>query len=106
MNEMKQFCYKYVTTPIAKALDYINLPKRYIINKRRKKLAEINKNDYIQTTSKLLFEQDLQEHMAKGELLNPLFLPILIAKHVDKAVQMFEEKKANGDFDELNILIS
>lgn len=102
---MKQFFYKYVTTPIAQAIDFINIPKQIRLKERRKALAFSNKMEYIETTSKLLFEQDIQEHMAKGLMPNPLLIPILISKHIDKAYAMFEEKKKNGDFDELNILL-
>lgn len=105
MNEMKQSFYKYVTTPIAKILDFVNIPKRIEIEKRQRKIALDNKCQYIEITSKLLLEQDIQEHMAKGEAPHPLFLPLLIAKKIEEAEQMFYEKKKNGDFDELNILL-
>lgn len=105
MNKTKQRFYDYVTRPIAKALDFINIPKRIELRKRQKSLALDNKCQYIAMTSKLLMEQDLQEHANKGEVPHPLMLPILIAKHIDTAYQMFEEKKRNGDFDELNIMI-
>ena len=102
---MKQFLFRYVTTPIAKALDFINVPKTMKLKKRRKAIAEENKRQYIETTSKVLFDQEIQEHMAQGEIPNPLFLPLIIDRHITQAIKMFEEKKKAGDFDELNIMI-
>lgn len=105
MNEMKQKFYRYVTTPIAKVLDFVNIPKRMEIQKRQRKIAFDNKCQYIGITSKALIEQDLQEHASRGELPHPLLLPLLIAHHIDTAYKMFDEKKKNGDFDELNIML-
>ena len=106
MNKVKQVFFKYVTNPIATGLDYINIPKRIKLNRLHKKLAQANKNDYIQTTANLLMEKEIQEHMIKGEMPNPLLIPIILARHLETAYRMFEEKKANGDFDELNIMIN
>lgn len=104
-ENFKQNFYKYVTTPIAQFLDFLNVPKRRKLGKIRKKIAFENKYEYIRTTSELLLEQDLQSHLDKGEFPHPLLIPILITKHIDKATQMFYEKKKNGDFDELNIML-
>lgn len=104
-NELQQTFFKYVTTPLAKAIDFVNIPKRIKLKKRRERIALENKHNYIEMTSKLLFEQDIQEHLAKGEMPHPLMLPLIISRHIDQAYEMFYEKKANGDFDELNILI-
>ena len=30
---------------------------------------------------------------------------ILVAKHIEMAEKMFDEKKKNGDFDELNLML-
>lgn len=105
-NRLQQTFYKYITTPLAKALDFINVPKRIKLRRKQRKLAMDNMCSYIEVTSKLLLEQDIQEHLAKGEAPNPVFLPILIAQKISEAEDMFREKKANGDFDELNILIN
>lgn len=105
MNNKKQLFYKYVTTPIAKVLDFVNVPKQIELRKRRNKIAEMNKCEYIQTTSKVLFETELQEHLNIGEIPHPLALPIIIERNIQKATEMFYEKKKNGDFDELNLLI-
>lgn len=103
--ETKQKFYKYVTTPIARTLDAINIPKQIKLAKKRRKLAHDNKCAYIEQTSRILLETDIQEHLNKGEIPNPLAIPILIDKHTQRAIEMFYEKKQNGDFDELNLLI-
>ena len=104
-KETKQLLFKYVTTPIARVLDMINIPKQLKLHKKRRKIAEDNKRAYIEMTSKMLFETDLQEHLNKGEIPNPLAIPILIDKHTQRAIEMFYEKKQNGDFDELNCML-
>ena len=105
MNEKKQWLYKYVTTPIAKVLDFVNVPKQIELKERRKKIAEMNKCEYIRTTGQVLFETELQEHLNAGEIPHPLALPIIIERNIQKARMMFEEKKRNGDFDELNLML-
>ena len=105
MNNAQQFFYKYITTPIARFIDFLNLKKSFKIYKRRQKLAKDNEFAYIEVTSKVLFEQELQEHAAIGEVPNPLFIPLIIQKNIEKATRMFREKKANGDFDELNLML-
>ena len=105
MSNLKQNFYKYVTNPIAKVLDFCNIPKRIELNRRRKAIANKNMMDYIETTSKVLFETELQEQLNEGKLPNPIMLPLIIAEHVEKAHKMFYEKKKNRDFDELNIML-
>lgn len=101
----KETIYKYVTQPIAIFLDFINIPKRIQLEKRKNAIRLSNKADYIEELSKILLEEDLQKHAEIGVFPHPLLLPILINKHIDKATQMFYEKKRNGYFDDLNILI-
>lgn len=102
----KETFYKYFTRPLARFLDNINIPKKNKLKRLRAKIAMDNKVAYIEMTSKLLFEQDILEHEAQGMSPNPMLIPLLIAKHVCKAEEMFLEKKKNGDFDDLNILIN
>lgn len=104
-KETKQLLFKYVTTPIARALDLINIPKTIKLYRKRKQIANDNKRAYIEQTSKILLETDLQEHFNQGMIPNPLAIPLLIDKHMQRAIQMFYEKKQNGDFDELNCMI-
>lgn len=104
-NKTKQLFYKYITTPIARTLDFINIPKRIEIKKRQKAIAERNKMEYIEQTTKILLDTDIQEHLNKGEVPHPLMLPILIAKKIDIAYEIFYEKKRKGYFDELNCMI-
>lgn len=102
---MKQFLFKYVTTPIAKIIDFFNFSKREQIYGRRTLLALSNKREYIETTSKLLFEQDIQKYIIENKTIDPQILSIIAQINISKACQMFEEKKKNGDFDELNLMI-
>lgn len=104
-KETKQLLFKYVTTPIARVLDMINIPKQLKLYRKRRKIAEDNKRAYIEMTSKVLLETDIQEHLNKGEIPNPFAIPILIDKHTQRAIEMFYEKKQNGDFDELNCML-
>lgn len=102
---MKQIFYTVVTNPIAKILDFVNIPKQIELKKRRKEIAWKNKKDYIETTVNVLMETDIQEMINKGLPPHPLILPLIIMKNIDKAEGMFVEKKKNGDFDELNIMV-
>ena len=105
MNNLQQTFFKYITNPIAKTLDFLNLPKQIKLKKRREAIATKNRMDYIETTSRMLFETELQEMANQDMLPNPLLLPVIIARHVITAKEMFDEKKKNGYFDELNIMI-
>lgn len=102
---MKQIFYTVVTNPIAKVLDFVNIPKRIELKKRRKEIAWKNKKDYIETTVNVLMEKDIQEMINKGLPPHTLILPLMIMHNIDKAEGMFAEKKKNGDFDELNIML-
>lgn len=104
-NTTKQWLYRYVTTPIATILDIINVPKQIKLYNRRKKIAEDNKREYINQTAQILMETDIQEHLNQGMVPNPFAIPHLIDKHTQRAIEMFYEKKRNGDFDELNLMI-
>lgn len=104
-NTTKQWFFKHVTTPIARILDFVNVPKQIKLRKIRAKLAEDNKRAYIEQTMRVLMETDIQEHLNMGQVPNPLAIPILIAEHTQRATEMFYEKKQNGDFDELNLMI-
>lgn len=105
MSNLKQNFYKYVTNPIAKVLDFVNIPKQLELRKRRKEIAWQNKKDYIGTTVKVLMDEDVQDMMNKGLPPHPLILPLMIIHNIEKAEGMFAEKKKNGDFDELNIML-
>ena len=102
----KQFFYKYITNPIAKFIDFWNIPKSMKIRKKRKKIADMNKNEYIQIVSNILLETELQEKYNQGLIPNPAFIPYMLEKHILRATEMFYEKKLRGDFDDLNILIN
>ena len=102
---MKQIFYTVVTNPIAKILDFVNIPKQLELRKRRKEIAWKNKKDYIETTVNVLMEKEVQDMINKGIPPHPLILPLMIMHNIDKAEGMFAEKKKNGDFDELNIMV-
>lgn len=102
---MKQIFYTVVTNPIAKILDFVNIPKQIELRKRRKGIAWKNKKDYIETTVNVLMEKEVQDMINKGIPPHPLILPLMIMHNIDKAEGMFAEKKKNGDFDELNIMV-
>lgn len=102
---MKQIFYTVVTNPIAKVLDFVNIPKQLELRKRRKEIAWKNKKDYIETTVNVLMEKEVQDMISKGIPPHPLILPLMIMHNIDKAEGMFAEKKKNGDFDELNIMV-
>jgi len=102
---MKQIFYTVITNPIAKVLDFVNIPKQLELRKRRKAIAWKNKKDYIETTVNVLMEKEVQDMINKGIPPHPLILPLMIMHNIDKAEGMFAEKKKNGDFDELNIMV-
>lgn len=102
---MKQIFYTVVTNPIAKVLDFVNIPKQLELKKRRKEIAWKNKKDYIETTVNVLMEKEVQDMINKGIPPHPLILPLMIMHNIDKAEGMFAEKKKNGDFDELNMMV-
>lgn len=105
MNNLKQIFFRFITNPLAKGIDFFNIPKRIELSKKRKFLAWRNKKDYIETVTRVLIDEQLQRQLNSGGIINPILIPILVAIEMDKARQMFEEKKKNGDFDELNIML-
>lgn len=105
-SEKLQWVYKNITQPIAKFIDFVNIPKRRKIAKMRRKIAHDNMIAYIEQTSNALLDADLQEHLNKGMIPNPLAIPLIVEKHILKAYEMFYKKKKNGDFDELNLMIN
>ena len=105
MNILKQIFYRVVTQPIARILDFINIPKRQELKQRRDYIAEMNKNEYIQITSNIMFEAELQEKLNQGYIISPLVIPLVMEKHLYRAKRMFYEKKRKGYFDDLNLMI-
>ena len=105
MNKLTQQFYKYITTPIARCLDFINIPKRIKLERRRSKLALKNMNDFIDETTKILLEEELQSKLNEGKIPRPEAISYIIGRNLCKAICIYEEKKANGYFDELNIMI-
>lgn len=102
---LKQLFFKYITNPIAKFLDFFNIKKRCLLEQKRNLIALHNRNDYIETTSKVLLETRIIKDISEGRRVDPIEVPEIIAECVQKAIQMFNEKKRIGDFDELNIML-
>lgn len=104
-TKLKQLFFIYVTTPIAKILEFINVDKYNKIKERRKILSEMNKMDYIIQISKILFDADIQKYINENKVILPHIFNYLLDKNIDKAYEMFYQKKQRGYFDELNLLI-
>lgn len=96
-SKIKQllFCF---TRPIADFLEGLNPEKVYRIYKRRKTLADMNKRDYIEEVAKILYD----EVDALGGTSNPTLQKMLC---IDEARDIFYERKENGGFDDLNIMV-
>lgn len=102
MRFEKFYC---VTRVLARIFDFLNFKKQIELRKRRRKIAIMNRNDFIETTAKMLLETELAGKASEGMIPNPLLIPVIIGRNVERAVEMFEEKKRNGYFDELNVMI-
>ena len=105
MRLIKQLFFRFITQPIAKILDLVNIPKYKELKARRKRIAEMNKNEYIRITSGIMFETELIDNLNQGVMITPSVIPLLIEKNILRATEMFYEKKQLGYFDELNLMI-
>ena len=102
---MKQFLFKYVTQPIAKVLDLFNFKKQRELRERKNFLKQKNYESFMDETVKCLLDKEVQDFQNMG-IVPPLFLfPLMIAKCVSQADKMFEEKKANGFIDDMNLIV-
>ena len=89
------FCF---TRPIAELIDGFNINKLRRIAKRRQKIAHMQQVDFIIEVAQLLYD----------EVLNygtPLDIDLCKVLCVEEARNIFYEKKMNGGFDNLNIMI-
>lgn len=89
------FCF---TRPIAEFIDGFNINKLSRIAKRRQKIADMQQADFIMEVAQLLYD----EVLTHGTPPNIDFCKVLC---VDEAKYIFYEKKINGGFDDLNIMI-
>lgn len=89
------FCF---TRPIAEFIDGFNISKLKKIYWRRKAISEMQKVDFINAVSELLYD----EVLTHGTPPNIELCKMLCA---DAARDIFYEKKMNGGFDDLNIMV-
>ena len=102
---MKQFLFKYVTQPIAKVLDLLNFEKQRKLRERKEFLKQKNYESFMDETVKCLLDKEVQYFNNVG-IVPPSFLfPFMIAKCVREADKIFEEKKANGFIDDMNLIV-
>lgn len=88
----------YFTRPIAEFIDGFNISKLKKIYWRRKAISEMQKVDFINAVSELLYD----EVLTHGTPPNIELCKMLCA---DEARDIFYEKKMNGGFDDLNIMV-
>lgn len=89
------FCF---TRPIAEFIDGFNINKLRRIAKRRQKIAHMQQADFIIEVARLLYDEVLTHG-------TPPNIDLCKALCVDEARDIFYEKKMNGGFDDLNIMI-
>ena len=92
-----QLLYK-LTRPFAKFLDGFNLKKSRQIYWRRKAICEMQKSDFINAVAEMIYD----EVLTNG---TPPDIPLCKILCEDAARDIFLEKKINGGFDDLNIMI-
>ena len=86
------------TRPLADFLLAFTPQKTYRIFSRRKLIARLNKRDYIEEVSKILFDEVLTHGNVEDLTLCKMIC-------IEEAREIFYERKANGGFDDLNIMI-
>ena len=102
---MKQFLFKYVTQPIAKVLDLLNFKKQRELRERKNFLKQKNYESFMDETVKCLLDKEVQDFQNMGIVPPPFIIPLMIAKCVSQADKIFEEKKANGFIDDMNLIV-
>lgn len=102
---MKQLLFKYVTQPIAKVLDLLNFKKQRELRERKNFLKQKNYESFMDETVKCLLDKEVQDFLNAGIIPPQSLFPLMIAKCVSEADKIFEEKKANGFIDEMNLIV-
>lgn len=102
---MKQLLFKYVTQPIAKVLDLLNFKKQRELRERKNFLKQKNYESFMDETVKCLLDKEVQDFKNMGIVPPPFLFPLMIAKCVCQADKIFEEKKANGFIDDMNLIV-
>lgn len=88
----------YFTRPIAKMVDAVNYDKQEAIRIKREEISKLQKTDFIIEVANILYA----EVLTHGEPQNKELCRMLC---VDEARDIFYQKKYNGGFDDLNIII-
>lgn len=95
-SKFKQFLFNF-TRPVAQFLDSFDLDKQLLIHNKRKAIASMNKKDYIEEVAQILYD----EVSTYGKVKDVLLCKMLC---IDEAREIFNERKQNGGFDDLNIM--
>lgn len=102
---MKQLFFRFVTQPIARVLDLLNFKKQKELRERKKFLRQKNYESFMDETVKCLLDKEVQDFQNMGIVPPPFLFPLIIAKCVSQADKIFEEKKANGFIDDMNLIV-
>lgn len=102
---MKQLFFRFVTQPIARVLDLLNFKKQKELRERKKFLRQKNYESFMGETVKCLLDKEVQDFQNMGIVPPPFLFPLMIAKCVSEADKIFEEKKANGFIDDMNLIV-
>lgn len=102
---MKQLFFRFVTQPIARVLDLLNFKKQKELRERKKFLRQKNYESFMDETVKCLLDKEVQDFKNMGIVPPPFIIPLMIAKCVSQADKIFEEKKANGFIDDMNLIV-
>lgn len=95
-SKIKQLLF-YLTRPLADFIYTFNPVRDLKIAHRRYTIAQMNKHDFIDEVSRLLYD----EVQTRGHIEDTSLCQMLCK--VD-AVDIFYERKMNGGFDDLNIM--
>ncbi len=96
-SKFKQFWFNF-TRPLAQFIDTFDLEKQLLILKKRRAIASMNKKDYIEAVAEVLYE----EVSTYGKVKDVLLCKMLC---VEEAREIYNERKQNGGFDDLNIML-
>ena len=102
---MKQLFFRFVTQPIARVLDLLNFKKQKELRGRKIFLRQKNYESFMDETVKCLLDKEVQDFKNIGIVPPPFLFPLMIAKCVSQADKIFEEKKANGFIDDMNLIV-
>ena len=90
----------YITRPMAKLIYKFDKERQKEITFKRNFIATLNKRDFINEVAKCLYD----EVQTRGTIRNE-DEPLCKVLCREEAKEIFEQKKQNGYFDELNVMI-